>query len=1125
MSLIYRIRILKVVLLSILLLPAFAQEERLNFFHLTTEHGLTSNDVNGIVQDSTGYIWISTSKGLNRYDGYTFKHYKHQVNDSLSITDNVVSCLFVDSEGTIWVGFGNYGFCKYLPEIDGFKRYHSTDDTVKIMGNSVFAISEDTRGNLWIATNEGLNRFNKTSEAFKYYPSAKLLGADLPLVRGSDEITDLFIDEHTGVIYLAFHRSVVGMFHPESEKMDKIVMKDNPRLSSVLAQKNKIYIGSLNRGVKIYHLESGRMESNIFEGFGYTVKNIVAGPEENLWICTIDGVVKYNPVNKSYYRYTNIEGDLLSMTGTASSNLMFGNNNLIWVAVDQDGINYAVRNKPFNHVLINTDDFYSLSFTEITSINFSREGLQWVGYKAGPVEKFDLVNKKSKIYQIKNKEGKYSGTVFKIHTDREGATWMGSWAGGLQKYNPKTDQFEIFAIDGNIPEPIERRMDVRSICEDDSGQLWMTVHGEGLLKLNETRDEFRLYRNISDDVTSLSNDWTYDVEWDDNFIWIATVWGLNRFDKSAEKVTRYYYHPDDSTTISSNRVNIIFKDERDGIWIGTHEGLNFYDKQRDCFIRINELVPIVNDEIKSMQNDQKGNLWVAVSTGLVKLTLKYNNGRTPSIENATYYNRNDGLQSYEFSGAAAAMDQDGNLFFGGNKGIDYFNPEKIKDQKEIPPLVITSVKIFNKDFFDSHSASYNDQVFFRHYQNMLTFEFAALSYLDPQNNKYSYRLQGLEEEWHPATTNRIANYSNLKPGNYTFMVRGSNSDGVWNNHGISWSFTIRPPWYGTLFFRIFMILIFISGGWGFFVYRTMRMRKKQQLLEKSVRQRTYELHEKTAALEEQAFSLNKANVLLENKQQQIEKQADELKTKSKNLTEINKQLSFTNSMKDKILSIIAHDLKNPFNTILGFSELLQSGYHNYDDEKRLRMLEYVYSSSKSAYNLLDNLLQWSRSQTNRLKINPDRLDLNDLIGENYNLLKDSFHKKKITFNNQVKSTCLAYADPNLVSTIIRNLLSNAIKFSFEGMSIEVSCESVKGNVVLHVKDEGIGINEKDISGLFDLESSLSREGTEGEAGTGFGLLLCKEFVEKSGGEIWVESAPGHGSTFSFSLPKASISSV
>lgn len=273
---------------------------------------------------------------------------------------------------------------------------------------------------------------------------------------------------------------------------------------------------------------------------------------------------------------------------------------------------------------------------------------------------------------------------------------------------------------------------------------------------------------------------------------------------------------------------------------------------------------------------------------------------------------------------------------------------------------------------------------------------------------------------------------------------------------------------------------------------------------------------------EQSEYLTEVNVLLEERQEEIQQQSEELASQADNLREANEELERLNVTKDKFFSIIAHDLKNPFHAIMGFSELLSKEFKDMDDNQKLGLIDLINVSSESAFNLLENLLQWARTQTDKIKFSPDNISLKSVIDQNIRLLKVSALKKKINLVTEIGSDIFVFADENMLNTIIRNLASNAIKFTDAQGSVTISADD-RGEVYqVNISDTGIGIDDETIDKLFRIDSYHTTSGTSGESGTGLGLIICNEFVKKNGGKLNVTSKTGVGSTFSFSLPKGEI---
>ncbi|HEY4787849.1 MAG TPA: ATP-binding protein, partial [Bacteroidales bacterium] len=413
-----------------------------------------------------------------------------------------------------------------------------------------------------------------------------------------------------------------------------------------------------------------------------------------------------------------------------------------------------------------------------------------------------------------------------------------------------------------------------------------------------------------------------------------------------------------------------------------------------------------------------------------------------------------------------------------------------------------------------------------HNEKSITVGFAALHYANPYKNQYLYKLNGFDKEWIATDSrNRIASYSNLPDGQYVLQVKASNNDGVWNPQPIELTINVHPPWWGTWWFKISMI---IAAALLFYLLMHLRMsiyRKTQKELTKLVRDRTQKLEEtnellleRQTRIEEQSEELRahseglkEANDLLVQRQNLIKLQAEKL-------LETNEELVKLNSTKDRFFSIIAHDLRNPFHIVTGFTELLLRDYEKMPFDKVNKYLNLMYNSSRSGNNLLENLLQWSRTQTGTISYEPVHLNLFTIAKETFDYLEGDAHKKSIEVRLNIDRHLTVVADENMLKTILRNLLSNAIKFTYENGKIAVNT-SMDGNMVeISITDTGVGIPVDKFPLLFKIETNISTRGTSQETGTGLGLILCKEFVEKHKGMIWVESKENEGTTFRFTLP-------
>jgi len=447
------------------------------------------------------------------------------------------------------------------------------------------------------------------------------------------------------------------------------------------------------------------------------------------------------------------------------------------------------------------------------------------------------------------------------------------------------------------------------------------------------------------------------------------------------------------------------------------------------------------------------------------------------------YSKEDGLQGNQFKQQSFLKTRKGEMYFGGYNGFNSFYPDSISKNPFIPNLVFTSfykTKGNSKEYInleDSH------EVVLKHNINSFTIEFAALEFTNPNKNMYSYQMEGLSGEWINIGNRRFVPFSGLQSGEYTFKVRGSNNDGVWNNNEISVSITVLPPWWKSIYAYIVYMVLIILAIIAFIKMRERKLMHDKEILKQKVLERTLQIEEK--------------NRLIVSKNQEL------------------KELNHT---KDKLFSVIGHDLGNQFNIILGFLEVLVSDFKKLDTPKVEYHLNNINKTSKHAYDLLENLLTWSRMQTKSIHYNPEVFNINSKINQSVEMLEGAFTKKNITVDVIEEDNIEVFADANMFSMVIRNLVSNAIKFTNENGNISIYIKKEKDFCQVAVQDNGIGISPEIVQRIFLLESNHSTRGTNGEKGTGLGLILCKEFIEKHNGKIRVESEVGKGSRFIFTLP-------
>ncbi len=1141
-------RLLLIYFLFLISANLFSQSGNIEFDQYTTNDGLSNGYVNAILHDSKGFIWIGTANGLNRFDGITFKTYYSGIKDSTSIPGSEATALIEDSLSNIWVMTSN-GLCVYDRKKDSFSR--KTMQVKGVIVNNFFLYScfIDSKGFLWAASpGNGIFRF-------KIYDNTLIFNTiiDAELYSLDEEDVD--------------HALKNNVFS---------FIEDEKKMIWVASQSNKLFYFD-NQQNKFLSKEINHPEA---DNFSNRRKNILKDSDGNIFMSIEDnGLLMWNR-EKDDFRLYKPNGTNTGPKGRVLSAIAEDRDGLIWIG-DRNSEGISIFNKKtgiFSYYQSDKSEPYSLITNKINCIYQDKTGSMWVGGIIG-INKYSPGKVKFKRYiSNPNVPGKLSiNNTLSFAESKTGEIWIGTDGGGLNKLDRKTGEFVHFKDNPSDPNSLSSNA-IISICEDHEGILWMGTYHGGLARMKNGKFDAFYPDPAKPHSVSDRNIW-YVFEDSKNNLWVGTLnSGIELFDRK----TGYFYHytsaEDDSTSLFNNSIRQIYEDSNQNLYITGNQGVSIVDLKAYDFsgtppdIKFRNLVhrengnSLSSNDVYCVKEDNKGNLWFGTfGSGLDKLELatgKYTNYSTkdgfpgnsvtsilidnlnnlwlatdkglikfnPETKDVVVFDQKDGLQNTSLK-SWAIKTKDGEMFFGGPDGFNSFYPEQIisNQNQNKPPVVITGLKIFNKpvminEQFKNRILLTNDisethELVLTYRENYFTFDFIALDYTSPEKNSYAYMMEGFDEGWIHCGNKREANYTNLDPGEYTFRVKASNNDGVWNEEGTSIKIIILAPWWETWWFRILAIFSIISIIGYIFYSRIQHFKNQKILLEKLVAKKTSDLQKMNAILTNQAEELNKTNSLLEERQEQIEEQRVELLAQKESLIEVNNELHDLNSTKDKFFSIIAHDIKNPFNAVLGFTGLLEENFQEWDDERKLEVVNLINTSAKNLYELLENLLQWSRSQSGLIEFKPQKILLKDTFSNAIGLFKESANAKNIEMGFTFPEIELeVYADRNMLDAIMRNLISNAIKFTNTGGKVHLFAETRNKFAIVKVTDNGVGLSPEIQEQLFEIDKHTSTYGTNNESGTGLGLILVKEFVTKHGGAIGVESIIGKGSTFYFTLP-------
>ncbi|MBN2350455.1 MAG: hypothetical protein JXJ22_16585 [Bacteroidales bacterium] len=1133
-----------VIIVNVILV--FSQDNNLVFKHLLTENGLSNNTVKAIIKDSFGFIWIGTEDGLNLYNGYDITVFRNNINDKSTISNQEIFTIFEDAQNNLWIGTRN-SLELYNRSTNTFTHYYAIDSSISLTRHAVTAINQDNEGRLWIGTIDiGIFILDSLKNYLK--PASNIWPGNISqsiLVNYQtiykDYIGNIWIGSTNMGLIKYFAQKDSFIFYGNTTR-NKSVEPLNYISAITGDSSGLLYIGLYGKGLYVFNIqnETYRLldkpsEINKLPGLKYIFsiiydqgKLLIATDGSGLNIIDLlSGTISISKAEE-YLEHT--------LTNNALNSLYKDDQNNIWIGHYQGGVDvYLANKKKFDHNYSEPENAMRYGIDRIYSIMEDHNINLWLGLNNGKIVVINLNNKKQKVFTWpginQSSIDPVSIVTFAIFEDRKNRIWAGAYLQGLSLIDPERGTFKIFKHDPDNPNSLNNN-DIRSIIEDSEGKIWMTTNGGGINVMDPNTLKFKHFINDPNNSNSLSNEWARPIlEDSEKNIWVGTYYGLCRYNRETNNFTNYFFVANDSTALSNDVIFSIFEDSGRNLWIGTAGGLNLYQKNTNSFISYTIDDGLPNNVINGILEDNSGKLWISTNKGISTFD--------PQKQTFKNYDNFDGLQSNSFINNSCFKGIDGRMYFGGINGYSAFYPENIKEDPFPPTVLITDIYIknqlievgkeFNGRIILHKRISEIPEVSFTYNENYLKIEFAALQYTSPMNIQYQYFLEGFDKDWNSTDAiHRYASFSNLKPGKYIFHLKAANKDGIWSKNTVSLKIIINPPFWLTWWFIVLVLLVTGVSVLAIILLRYRNIRIQKIWLEQLIEEQTHELKTNHNLLLEQTTQLNETNTILEERQQQIEEQSEVLKSRAEDLisqTEyletVNTHLEEVNKTKDKLFSIIAHDLKSPFGTIFGFAELLQRKNHSLTIEKRNKYIEALYNSSKKVYSLLENLLEWSRTQTNRIKFEPSDFSCKQIIDEIILIQQENLNIKNLKVACEINESLNVFADYEMIQVIVRNLLNNAIKFTPDNGKITFTCKLHGEDFVeISVKDTGIGIADEIKDNLFQIDKTITTSGTDGEKGTGLGLTLCKDFVEKHGGEIWVISSPGKGSVFSFTIPKS-----
>ncbi|WP_338873788.1 two-component regulator propeller domain-containing protein [Spirosoma sp. SC4-14] len=1031
-----------------------ADQPRNTFEHLSVKDGLSNNSVNCILQDREGFMWFGTNDGLNKYDGYAFTALKPDPGNPMhSFRNNQISGFCEGNNNHLWVA--TLGGLHDVDKRTGQVTPHMIRARNADRWNYQHSVYEDSQQVLWISTLGGLARYEPQHHQFTLYP----------VPQPEATIKTVFEDpQHR--LWVATYQGLY-LFDRETGRFTLVPAlvptgASQPTFIAFYLDKQQVlWLATATAGYGLFRLDLRRSPWHL-EPYNpnrqinpFTFLNSVHGDAQGiLWLATTTGLQRIDPASNLVYTYRPDPDALKSISSNTAQTVYHDRAGTLWVGTDNGIDRQAVNNKPFmTYQVLPNKGTANLTENKVVALLPDNKGRFWIsnGYSV-----YRPVVGSNHLQAIPpetlGSAGSFKNYTQALTSDGSGGVWLGTTT-GLYHFNQITGQFT------NYPSEVP----VEYISRTTTGNICIAGYvppSSGIAVFNPYSHRYQYNKYRPNDPNGIPDQYIHGLLISrKGDMWVPfRKQGIGLLKAGQRRFVQYTAGV--KSGLTSNDIQTVYEDAAGTIWVGTNQGgVNRYDARTDRFSAITTRNGLASNNIAAIIGDNSGHIWISTDNGLSRY-----NPHTHAIRN---YQTTSGLPSNDFI-RNAVYKQKERLYFGSLNGVVYFNPDSIRDDTRPFPVYITSLKVLDQ------SRILTDSVIALNYdENFLSLSFSALSYTYPEQNQYAYQLIGVDKNWVQNGSRHVANYTNLSPGYYTFRVKASNSDGIWNEKGTAIQLIIYPPWWATWWAYCIYTILAAGAIWAYMRFYTNRIRQQQEL------------------------ELNR-------------REAEQLKT--------------VDELKTRFFSNITHEFRTPLSLIISpIEKLLNDSRFDWSTRQTLALIQ---RNADHLLRLINQLLDLSKLEANQMTVVQMRGNIAEFVGHLLASFRPSAEQKNVLllYSAVGPETELLF-DADKWEKILANLLSNALKFTKSGGHVTVTLKPDStqtteeiSHIEIQIEDSGIGISPEYLPHIFDRFYQIDTSRTRAYEGTGIGLALVKELIDLIGGTIYAESQPGVGTTFRLKLP-------